>query len=198
MGKMGTDTFFRRIEQVEFASGMAEKGCLSPFFARRGRGNPERATPVRSRWSRLRCVFRGSGVTLAAAALLALCTGIARGDAGGDALRAVADAAAALVNDDPTSFFDSFDRDMPDYDVLRRNVEGLLNAYQVGATADVITNEGDNDHRTLTLDWVLGLSGKFLDSSRSETRRRVVKCQVERRGRSWKITSLEPMEFFKP
>jgi hypothetical protein len=137
------------------------------------------------------------GQTAWFAALLLLCAGTANADAPADALKAVADATAALVNDDSLGFLDQFDHNMPGFAALRANVEGLLNASNVGSTVDVITNDGDDAKRTLTLDWVLVLSAKDSNTGGKETQRGVVKCQVERRGKSWKITMLEPVEFFK-
>jgi len=113
------------------------------------------------------------------------------------ALKAVADATAALVNDDAQGFLDQFDRNMPAYPTLRTEVEGLLNANSVGSTVDVITNDGDDRKRTLELDWVLVLSEKSSTSRGSETRRGIVKCQIEHTGKTWKITALEPVEFFR-
>ncbi|MEQ1883948.1 MAG: hypothetical protein ABL967_02735 [Bryobacteraceae bacterium] len=135
---------------------------------------------------------------LRTAALLALSTSIARADAAADALTAISDAAAALVNDDAQSFFDSFDREMPNYSTLRANIEALLSANSVASAVDVVTNEGSETKRTLSLDWVLSLSPKSANTGGKETRRGVIQCQIERRGRSWKITAIEPVEFFKP
>ena len=44
--------------------------------------------------------------------------------------------------------------------------------------------------RTLELDWLLKIDN-------AEPRRQIVKCQVEKQGKKWKITSLDPVEFFR-
>ena len=131
------------------------------------------------------------------AALVTLCAGVVIGDVPEDALKAVADATAALVNDDAQGFLDQFDRNMPNYATLRTEVEGLLGASDVGSTIDVISNEGDASRRTLKLDWVLVMSQKGSATGGKETRRGVVTCQMERRGKAWKITALDPVEFFR-
>ena len=128
----------------------------------------------------------------------ALYAGVATADAPSDALKTVADATAALVNDDAQGFLDQFDRDMPGYATLRDEVQGLLGASDVGSTVDVIANDGDDKKRTLTLDWVLVLGEKGSSSGGKQTRRGVVKCQVERGRKTWRITALEPVEFFRP
>jgi hypothetical protein len=51
-------------------------------------------------------------------------------------------------------------------------------------------DEGDELKRTLELDWLLKIDT-------DEPRRQIVKCQVEKQGKKWKITALEPVDFFK-
>ena len=63
-------------------------------------------------------------------------------------------------------------------------------AQEIGSTVDVITDEGDEQKRTLELDWLLKIDN-------DEPRRQIVKCQVEKQGKKWKITALEPVEFFR-
>jgi hypothetical protein len=54
----------------------------------------------------------------------------------------------------------------------------------------VITDEGDDQKRSLDLDWLLKIDT-------DDPRRQIVKCQIEKQGKKWKIISLEPIEFFK-
>jgi len=130
-------------------------------------------------------------------ALLLLFSTLALADPAADVLNVFTSAAEALINDDPASFLDSFDRNMPGYAALQNNVQGLLAAYNVGATIEEITDAGDNQKRTVELDWLLILSQKGATNSPQQTRRQVVKCTVERRGKQWKITALEPIDFFR-
>lgn len=130
-------------------------------------------------------------------AFLLLFSTLVLADPAADVLNVFSGAAEALVNDDPASFRDRFDRDMPGYAALRNNVEGLLAAYSVGATIEEIGNEGDDRKRTVELDWLLILTQKGATNGPQLTRRQVVKCTVERRGKEWKITALEPVDFFK-
>jgi len=97
----------------------------------------------------------------------------------------------ALANLDVDAFLDQFDRQMPDYDKLRDEIRELVGtAQEIGSTIDVITNEGDAEKRTLELDWLLKIDN-------NDARRQIVKCRVEKQGKKWKITSLQPVEFFK-
>jgi hypothetical protein len=97
----------------------------------------------------------------------------------------------ALANLDADAFFDQFDRQMPDYDKLRDEIRELVGtAQEIGSTIDVITDEGDDEKRTMELDWLLKIDN-------NDARRQIVKCRVEKQGKKWKITALEPVEFFK-
>jgi hypothetical protein len=129
--------------------------------------------------------------------LLLLISTVVLADSAADVLNVFTTAAEALVNDDSATFLDSFDRNMPDYAALQNNVEGLLAAYDVGATIEEISDEGDDQKRTVALDWLLILKQKGVTNSPQQTRRQIVKCTVERRGKQWKITALEPIDLFR-
>jgi len=96
----------------------------------------------------------------------------------------------ALANQDPDAFLEPFDRNMPNYAKLRTEVEELLAVEGIGTTIDVITDAGDDQMRDLELDWLLKIGSE-------KPRRHVVKVHVERHGKKWKITALEPVEFFR-
>lgn len=130
-------------------------------------------------------------------ALLLLFSTFAWADPSADVLKVFTSAAEALTNDDPSAFLDNFDRGMPGYADLRANIEGLLAGYEVGSTIEVVTDEGDEQKRAVELDWLLLTTDKAAINSAPETRRRVIKCLLERRGKQWKVTSLDPVDFFK-
>jgi hypothetical protein len=130
-------------------------------------------------------------------ALLLLVAIFALADSAADVLNVFTSAAEGLISDDPASFLDSFDRNMAGYAALQENVTGLLAAYKVGATIEEITDQGDDRKRTVELDWLLIFSQKGATNSPQQTRRQLVKCTVERRGKNWKITAMEPVDFFK-
>jgi hypothetical protein len=97
----------------------------------------------------------------------------------------------ALANQDADAFLDQFDPKMPQYEKLRNEIQDLFGmAQEIGSTVDVISDEGDGLKRTLELDWLLKIDT-------DEPRRQIVKCQVEKQGKKWKITALEPVDFFK-
>jgi hypothetical protein len=93
----------------------------------------------------------------------------------------------ALANRDADAFLEQFDPKMPQYEKLRSEIQDLFGmAQEIGSTIDVITSDGNK----LELDWLLKIDN-------DEPRRRIVKCQVEKQGKKWKITALEPVEFFR-
>jgi murein L,D-transpeptidase YcbB/YkuD len=97
----------------------------------------------------------------------------------------------ALANQDAEAFLDQFDPKMPQYEKLRNEIQDLFGmAQEIGSTVDVTMDEGDELKRTLELDWLLKIDT-------DEPRRQIVKCQVEKQGKKWKITALEPVDFFK-
>ena len=129
-------------------------------------------------------------------ALLLLISTVALADSSADVLNVFSAAAEALTNDDSSAFLDNFDRNMQEYAALRANIEGLLAAYEVGSTIEVVTDEGDDEKRTVALDWLLVTSEKNVVNGDQQTRRRIVRCRVERRGKQWRIIGLDPVDFF--
>jgi hypothetical protein len=129
--------------------------------------------------------------------LLLLISMVAVADPAGDMLKVFRDVTEALTNDDAAAFLDHFDQNMPEYVTLRTDIEGMLAAYDVGSTIEVVSDDGDDQIRSVELDWLLLASRKDAINSAQETRRQVVKCRLERRGKRWKITSLEPVDLFR-
>jgi hypothetical protein len=129
-------------------------------------------------------------------ALFLMAAGLLFAEPPADVLDLFREAAEALANDDANAFLAKFDRNMAEYAALRDEVVGLLAAHDVGSTIEVVNDDGDNQRRSLDLDWLLVISEKNSDSGKKETRRRVLKCRIERQGKQWKVTALEPVEFF--
>ena len=113
---------------------------------------------------------------------LLLISMVALADSAADVVNVFSAAAEALTNDDSAAFLDQFDRNMPDYAALRNNIEGLLAAYEVGSTIEVVADEGNDEKRMVSLDWLLVTSEKNAVNGNQQTRRRIVKCTLERQG----------------
>jgi hypothetical protein len=130
------------------------------------------------------------------AALLAIATFTLAG-ATADVLDFFAAQADALANDDAARFLTSFDPMMQGYGALKDNVESLLAGNDIESEIEVVSDDGDATARSLNLDWVLIAREKGVFNGNAVRRRQVVKCKIERQGKQWKVTALEPVEFFK-
>lgn len=132
-----------------------------------------------------------AGSLLAAASLLVAASALVAQERPAPQMEVFREIAEALANRDADAFLDQFDRQMLEYEKLRDEIRELLAVTQeIGTTMDVISDEGDEQKRSLELDWVL----KF---DTEDPRRQIVKCRAEKQGKKWKITALEPVEFFK-
>jgi hypothetical protein len=100
-------------------------------------------------------------------------------------------AVEALADKDSAAFLDKFDRNMPSYNSLRDEILALLDHSEVGSDVEIASDEGDAQKRALQLDWLLRIDN-------DQPRRQIIKCRIERQGKRWKITSIEPVEFFQP
>ena len=114
-----------------------------------------------------------------------------------DVLKFLRNAADALTNEDARTFLDHADRNMPVYATLQRNIEGLMAAYDVESSIEIANDEGDDQKRTLTLDWVLITEQKSDTRGDRMHRRQLLRCTIEKQGKRWKITALDPVDFFK-
>jgi hypothetical protein len=107
------------------------------------------------------------------------------------------DLASALSEGNGLAFLDRVDHSMPDYEKLERNVLALVEQNEIVAAIDILADEGDNQTRTVQVDWLLQIR------SREETgtlvrRRETVKCRLDRVKKRWKVASLDPISIFAP
>ena len=75
--------------------------------------------------------------------------------------------------------------------------EALLAEAEVSSSIEILHDAGDDGRRSLELDWMLEIT---LEQAASpvERRRATVKCAIERRAKQWKVTALDPIDFFRP
>lgn len=132
--------------------------------------------------------------------------GAAAGAMGGAALAADAQQqvfdlfskiASALSDDDPAMFVEAVDPGMPNFQDFRRDVVALTDLADITNSIEVLSDTGDDTHRAEELDWFLEIVGKS-DPHPVEQRREVVKFRLERKGKKWKIVSIDPLHFFGP
>lgn len=116
-------------------------------------------------------------------------------DTHADVVDLFASMAAALSDDNPAGFMKAVDRKAPDYDRLKGQIEALVQASEIGSAVEVINNDGDDSKRTVDLDWYLELRSR-VPGGPSMQRRSVIRCQIEKEGKRWRVESLKPAEFF--
>lgn len=130
--------------------------------------------------------------------LLAGAAALARAaDPAQDAWEVVTGLAAALEHSHAEEFLALCDPAMPHYDELRVNVAALVAQMDAESGIDPVRNEGDDRTREVEVDWSLHLTGRA-GFRRGVNRQSKVKLRVEKRGRRWKVVSLDPVAFFAP
>lgn len=138
----------------------------------------------------MRAIVRKASLVAAALACL-------YADAQSDVTDLFASMAAALVEVNVPSFMDAFDKNMPDYEQLKTQIEALTNQAEVSSSIEPLKNEGDSKKRSVDLDWYLEVRSLLQDGPIVQ-RREVIHCELEKEKKGWKIVSLKPLEFFAP
>jgi hypothetical protein len=105
--------------------------------------------------------------------------------------------AAALQNEDAAPDMQQFARAMPGYADLKSALTALWTRYKIEPALDLESNEGDDTHPTLQIDWVLTL-GNQQDPVDSTRREATLVFRLEKEGKGWRIVSLDPAAFFAP
>jgi len=105
--------------------------------------------------------------------------------------------ASALSDDDPAMFIEAVDPGMPHFQDFRSDLVALTDLADLTNSIEVLSDTGDDTHRAEELDWYLEIVGKS-DPHPLEQRREVVKFRLERKGKKWKIVSMDPLNFFRP
>jgi hypothetical protein len=105
--------------------------------------------------------------------------------------------AAALSQGNLTEFLEPFDRSMAGYQILEANAWALLRQYEVQSSIELLRQESGGAARTVELDWFLQLEEQR-DAGAVTRRRERVHCRLEKRGKKWKITGIDPVAFFAP
>jgi hypothetical protein len=121
---------------------------------------------------------------------LLLFAGLVFADPAPDVIDLFRQSADALSQQNASAFLDNFDTGMPGYSDLRNEIETLLESTEVGTSIEIISSDGDDRKQDLQIDWMLEIPDQ-------KVRREIIKCRIERRGKKWKITALDPIAFFK-
>src|SRR6266508_1441372 len=79
-------------------------------------------------------------------------------DAAGDVYNLLTRMAAALSQGNAKGFMDAVDESAPDYERLRGYITALAEQWTVLSSIEVLRNSGDEESRSLELDWFLQIS----------------------------------------
>lgn len=105
--------------------------------------------------------------------------------------------ASSLSDDDPAMFIEAVDPGMPNFQDFRRELVALTDLASITNSIEVLSDTGDDTHRAEELDWFMEIVNKA-DPHPLERRREVVKFRLGRKGKKWKILSIDPVHFFGP
>jgi hypothetical protein len=129
-------------------------------------------------------------------ALAAGWTGLLAADSERESMDVVASLASALTEANPSLFLDNFDRHIEGYEKLRQMVTALVREAEVECSIAPVSNEGDDQTRTLEVEWTLTM--KQRDGVVRSRREHNVKLKMEKAGKHWRIVSIDPQDFFAP
>src|SRR5580658_5935901 len=127
--------------------------------------------------------------------LVSIAAALACADAHDDVVEVVTSMAGALTDVNVSKFMAAFSKDMPGYGTLENNVTALVKQGEVSSSIQTVTEEGDDQARSIDLDWVLEVRSLEQDGP-IVRRREVIHCELRKEKKHWKIVSLKPLDFF--
>lgn len=87
--------------------------------------------------------------------------------------------ASSLSEGNTIAFLEAFDLSMPNFEKLASEIAALAAQAEVVSSIEILLDEGDDNRRSVEVDWLLEIRSKQ-ESGPLERRRDLVKCQVER------------------
>jgi hypothetical protein len=112
-----------------------------------------------------------------------------------DVAEVVTSMAAALTDVNVSKFMAAFSKDMPGYGTLENNVTALVKQGDVSSSIQTVTEDGDDQARSIDLDWVLEVRSLEQDGPLVR-RREVIHCELHKEKKHWKVVSIKPLDFF--
>lgn len=128
---------------------------------------------------------------------LSLLAALAFADTHADVVDLFASMASALSDDNAPGFMKSVDRNTPDYESLQSRVAALVQTSEIANSVELLKDEGSGTKRNVDLDWYLELRSRTPGGPLVH-KREVIHCVIEKQGRRWRVTSLQPGAFFEP
>ncbi|HUP04070.1 MAG TPA: hypothetical protein VMU19_08775 [Bryobacteraceae bacterium] len=132
-----------------------------------------------------------------------------RADSAGEVWALIGDMADSLTEANAEGFLASCDPKMAGYEDLRANVTALIaesvppasmaqsDREGIFCSIGLASEEGDDKARSVELDWIMDIRMRS-GGVGSVRRQQRVKLRVEKRGKKWRVVSLDPISFFAP
>ncbi len=141
------------------------------------------------------------------AVLVSIAAALACADAHDDVIEVITSMAGALtevngigagvVRGNVSRFMSACSKEMPGYGTLESNVTALVRQAEISSSIQTVTEDGDDQARSIDLDWVLEV--RSLEQDGPVVRRReVIHCELRKEKKHWKIVALKPIDFFAP
>ena len=103
--------------------------------------------------------------------------------------------ASALAENNPDSFLNNVDKNMPGYEQLKSNVQALTAQAEIHSGIDQISEDGNE----VTVNWEMRIEPlSNLPSVQSERRVETLHLKFAQDGKRWKLAGLDHIEFFEP
>jgi hypothetical protein len=129
------------------------------------------------------------------ALLICIAVVFASADAHDDVVEVVTSMAGALTDVNVSKFMAAVSKDMPGYGTLENNVTALVKQGEVSSSIQTVSEAGDDQARSIDLDWVLEVRSLEQDGP-IVRRREVIHCELRKEKKHWKIVLLKPLDFF--
>jgi hypothetical protein len=108
-------------------------------------------------------------------------------------LKVISDLANYLSEGNGPGAIDAFDKSMPNYQTLSDNIFAMVAQADISCTIDPIEQKGN----VIEVDWFLKLNSKA-DEGPTERRQMNVKVTINKVGKKWKITAIDPQSILDP
>ena len=95
----------------------------------------------------------------------------------------------ALAEQDDTAAQDIFSMDMPQYLRLVGQFQSLIAREMTNSTIEVVRQEGDDEHRTAQLDWLM-------QAGTNPPKRAIVTVNFAKVNGEWRIVGFDPIDWF--
>ncbi len=107
--------------------------------------------------------------------------------------KVIADLANYLSEGNGPGAMDAFDKSTPNYQTLSNNVFAIVAQADVTCTIDPVEQQGN----VIEVDFFLKLNAKS-DQGPTERRQMTVKLKIEKVGKKYKITGIDPPQILDP